>query len=82
MSSCELNLGDQYVRMYVYEDSNFEGFHIPHVYANAQIWFDYKACLISSSILMTSCIVFFCKICYIERFSQRQSLTFAFEGMF
>ena len=55
MSSCELNLGDQYlyvcmyVCMYVYEDSNFGGFRIPHVYANAQKWFDHmtkKACFV------------------------------------
>ena len=54
MSSCELNLGDQYmyVCMYVYEDSNFGGFRIPHVYANAQKWFDHmtkKACFVYSS---------------------------------
>ena len=30
-----------FVCMYVYEDSNFGGFRIPHVYANAQKWFDH-----------------------------------------
>ena len=58
MSSCELNLGDQYmyVCMYVYEDSNFGGFRIPHVYANAQKWFDHmtkKACFVYSSCLFS-----------------------------
>ena len=57
MSSCELNLGDQYmlcvcvcvclcvcvsVCMYVYGDSNFGFFRIPHVYVYAHKWLEHQ----------------------------------------
>ena len=40
ISSCELNLGDQY--MYVYEDSNFGFFRIPQVYVYAHKWLEHQ----------------------------------------
>ena len=40
MSSCELNLGDQY--MYIYEDSNFGGFCIPNIYIYAHKWLEHQ----------------------------------------
>ena len=49
MSSCELNLGDQYmyvcmyvVCMYVYEDSNSGFFRLPNVYVYAHKWLEHQ----------------------------------------
>ena len=44
MSSCELNLGDQYmyVCMYVYEDSNSGFFRLPNLYVYAHKWLEHQ----------------------------------------
>ena len=58
-----------YVCMYVYEDSNFGGFRIPHVYANAQKWFDIWPRKHASFIVL-ACFPFYvglyCEICSLK----------------
>ena len=59
MSSCELNLGDQYlyVCMYVYEDSNFGFFRIPHVYVYAHKWLEHQILGKSLPVSNSRCVI-------------------------